>query len=116
MANATLDFNRLFSEIRESAVDCDSITAMQIAAQKIEAAFGVRLYFAEQMGKRVSYVAGVAKEKPHDMPEPIAISERMRVVSDNLSELSAPQRKKLIEFLRNFIGQPEDGGEWTKKR
>lgn len=72
-------------------------------AQELSKRFGVRIWFAEILGKRWSYKAGVGQEFPASMLFTLILSPSWGMIAEGWEKISEWERNVLVRFLRNYL-------------
>jgi len=81
-------------------------------ARELKERYGVRAWFAEILGKRWSYRAGVGNEFPTPL-EHIMITPRFGMVVEGWEKIPEKDRSALLTFLRGYLTEDKAGGRET---
>lgn len=97
-------FDNWLQSLEVSTRGLQLLPALNVVAGLAGDAFGARLWFAEILGRRWSYVAGKAGEQPleHEMCR-IPLEGNIGLVSDCWGALPEGDRRKLVAFLNGLI-------------
>jgi hypothetical protein len=77
-------------------------------ARELKERYGVRVWFAEILGKRWSYRAGVGNEFPTPL-EHIMITPRFGMVVEGWRKIPEEDRSALLTFLRGYLAGDKTG-------
>lgn len=74
-------------------------------AQEIERRYGAKLWFAEILGKRWSYIAGVRQGSPASPLQYIILTSRLGMVAEGWEQIPEKDQIFLLSFLRDYLGR-----------
>lgn len=72
-------------------------------ARELSTRFGVRIWFAEILGKRWSYKAGIGQEFPASALFTLILSPSWGMVAEGWEKIPERERNVLISFLRAHL-------------
>ena len=78
-------------------------------AQELWQRYGARVFFAEILGKRWSYQAGVGHEFPTPLLQRITITPRFGLVAEGWEKIPEEDRAVLFSFLKTYLTQERSG-------
>jgi hypothetical protein len=100
MERETSGFDRWLFTIEAVTRELPLVSSLERVSRFAEETFGARVWFAEILGKRLSFVAGDMGDHPTQWPVVcIPLNGKLGLVSDNWGTLSEPEQAKLIAFL-----------------
>ena len=104
MERGTSDFDKWLRHIEQATARLKLVPALDTVARLVAERSGVRLWFVEILGRRLSYIAGEISEQPtRSAARPIPLNVTMGLVSDTLQKLSLSEYSALINSLRRMV-------------
>lgn len=90
--------------VGHTAVSRDLHVALDIISSLAEEAFGARIWFAQILGRRWSYIAGLRSERPAwSETEKIPLGSGIGLVAENWGALSLREQGRLRAFLKRLV-------------
>lgn len=115
MENGTCAFKTWLFSIKKNTT-IDELFAR--IAEELLRRYNVRVWFAEILGKRWSYRAGVGPEFPTPLLHHVPITPRFGMVVEGWEKIPEEDRSALLHFLRDHLAeeQYETGEQLSEKR
>lgn len=104
MERETCAFEDWFLKLQKAVKAQSLCEALSTVAERILERYGVRVWFAEILGKRWSYIAGCGGESPLPLHR-ILLTPRFGLVAENWNCIPSAEEEALLLFLRNFLSQ-----------
>jgi hypothetical protein len=103
MGSATSHFDLWLQHAQERAGELELRNALGEVARLASEAHGARLWFAEVLGRRWSYIVGERPEQPAVSVQRVPLGRGIGVVSDTWGSLSGDEVARLIDFLGRLV-------------
>ena len=104
MAPEISGFEGRLADLAEQARDLNKTEAMDLSARWLQAAYAVRLWFAEVLGHRWSFVAGVPGDEPVTSElRQVRLGPQTGLVVQTWGSLSEPERRRVVGFLGGML-------------
>ena len=87
--------------------------ALDVISSQAEQAFGIRIWFAQILCRRWSYIAGLRSERPtrsDTVKFPLAAG--IGLVAESWGELSVQEQDRLIAFLERLVVSKQSLQRW----
>lgn len=102
MERETCAFEEWLSTLQKDIEKEDLIPALSRMASAIFERYRVRVWFAEILGKRWSYIAGEGGDTPLPLFQ-VVLSPRFGFAAERWSDIPSPEREILLVFLQEFV-------------
>jgi hypothetical protein len=104
MESGTSTFNDWLESLDHAAAGRDLHVALDIISSQAEQAFRARIWFAQMLGRRWSYIAGLRSERPAwSETAKIPLADGIGLVAESWGELSVLERDRLRDFLDRLV-------------
>ncbi|MBN2494122.1 MAG: hypothetical protein JXR96_05995 [Deltaproteobacteria bacterium] len=111
MESGISGFDAWSRELGRGGAGRDLRAALERAAARAARDFGARMWFAEILGRRWSYIAGSMERAPAAVAlERRALSERIGVVVEDWGRLAGEQRARALERLAGLCAACAERG------
>ncbi|WP_438314766.1 hypothetical protein ACP6EK_07405 [Candidatus Caldatribacterium sp. SIUC1] len=104
MEKGTCAFEDWLGKIQEEAAKRNFLDALRTIAEKILERYGARIWFAEILGKRWSYITGCGGEDPLPLRQ-IPLTPRFGLVVEKWECIPPLEGEAILTFLREFLAQ-----------
>ncbi|WP_017873580.1 hypothetical protein [Candidatus Caldatribacterium saccharofermentans] len=104
MEKGTFAFEDWLKEIQEEVAKRNLSDALRTIAEKILERYGARVWFAEILGKRWSYVTGCGGEDPLPLRQ-IPLTPRFGLVAEKWECIPPSEGEAILAFLRELLAQ-----------
>lgn len=104
MARETYAFEGWLRSLRTAIEGKETPEALEIIGQSLLERFGARVWFAEILGKRWSYITGCGGDFPIPL-EQIPLTPRFGLVIEAWGSLSPGEKECLLAFLQDLLSQ-----------
>lgn len=105
MENETCEFEIWIRSTQETCSPEMPDEVLNRIAQEVERRYGAKLWFAEILGKRWSYRAGVRQDFPVSPLHHITLTPRFGMVAEGWEQIPEKDRFLLLSFLRDYLGR-----------
>ena len=104
MASGTSIFDGWLESLGQATAGRDLSVALDVVSSQAAGAFGARLWFAQILGRRWSYIAGLKSERPSRRgATQIRLSAGIGLVAESWGELSPGEQERLRVFLDRLV-------------
>lgn len=104
MEKGTSAFETWLREIQEEVAKRELPDALRTVAEEILKRYGTRIWFAEILGKRWSYITGCGGEDPLPLRQ-IPLTSRFGLVAEKWECIPPLEGEAILAFLREFLAQ-----------
>jgi hypothetical protein len=113
MENGISIFENWLESVGQMTAGRDRPAALDVVSSRAEAAFGTRIWFAQMLGRRWSYIAGLKSERPtwSDTAK-IPLTAGIGLVAESWGELSLPEQDRLRAFLERLVVSRDSLVRW----
>jgi hypothetical protein len=104
MASGTSIFNGWLESLGQATAGRDLRVALDVVSSQVAETFGARIWFAQILGRRWSYIAGLKSERPsrHQAAQ-IRLSAGIGLVAESWGEMSPKEQGRLQAFLERLV-------------
>jgi hypothetical protein len=111
------DFDIWLEKLDARTRDLGFTETLGLVAQIAHKTYGIRLWFAEILGRRWSYIAGEHGSEPTASSViSFHLNERIAVLSDTWRRLPKKAQARLIAFLRDLVPLKQEDGQSEANR
>ena len=104
MVHETSTFDSWIRNVEQSTHGTELVQALDIIARDAAETYGARLWFAEILGRRWSYMGGYRSEAPTELPaKRISLGADIGLIADDWGTFSSCECARLLGFLRHLV-------------
>jgi len=104
MESGTSTFDDWLELVGQAAATRDLHVSLDMISSQAEQAFGTRIWFAQLLGRRWSYLAGLKSERPAwSQAQKIPLTAGIGLVAESWGELSVREQERLKRFLERLV-------------
>ncbi len=100
MENETCAFETWLTELQTKIAHRRNAEVFSIIAQEIGKRYGIKVWFAEILGKRWSYLGGEGHEFPSPSLASIPLTAHYGVIVENQINIPPEENTRLLAFLK----------------
>ena len=105
MESGTSTFDDWLESIGCMSAERDLNVVLDVISSQAERAFGMRIWFAQVLGRRWSYIAGLRSERPTwSETAKIPLAAGIGLVAESWGELSLQEQDRLRASLDRLVG------------
>jgi len=113
MESGTSTFDDWLESVGQAASGRDLHVALDIISSRAERAFETRIWFAQLLGRRWSYLAGLKSERPAwSQAQKIPLTAGIGLVAESWGELSVREQERLKVFLVRLVASKRTLQRW----
>ncbi|MCK4374016.1 MAG: hypothetical protein KAX19_01770 [Candidatus Brocadiae bacterium] len=104
MVHETSTFDSWIRNVEQSTDGTELVQALDVIATDAAETYGARLWFAEVLGRRWSYIGGYRSEAPTELAvKRISLGADIGLVADDWGAFSSCECTRLLGFLRDLV-------------